>query len=211
MSRIAILDYGMGNLRSAEKALERVGAEAYRTTEPESAREADGLVLPGVGAFPEAMRRIDERGFRAVIEERVAAGVPLLGICLGMQLLFESSDELGGAEGLGLIDGAVTRLDEPGLKTPHIGWEPIHWSDAGAPLAEGIADDTPFYFVHSYAAAADGPQVLASAQFGATRFAAVVAAPPVYGAQFHPEKSSSDGLRMLANFTGLCRHSALAA
>src|SRR5919197_6106363 len=128
MPRVAILDYGMGNLRSVEKAFARVGAEAELTADPARAADADGLVLPGVGAFPKAIANVRERDHDRLIADRVAAGVPVLGICLGYQLLFESSVELGGAEGLGLLPGSVTGLEAPGLKVPHIGWEPVGWA-----------------------------------------------------------------------------------
>jgi glutamine amidotransferase len=200
---ICILDYGMGNLRSVEKALERVGAEVVRSAEASVAAGADGLVLPGVGAFPKAMARIRELGFDEVIGERLAAGVPVLGICLGFQLIFESSTELGGAEGLGLAEGEVTGLEAEGLKVPHIGWEPVTWTRESE-LIEGIPDGIPFYFVHSFAPRPAGDAgVLGFAAHG-ERFASAIAEPPLYGVQFHPEKSSAAGLRLLANFAGIC-------
>ena len=149
-ARIAILDYGMGNLRSVEKALEHVGARAEISAEPAAVRAADGVVLPGVGAFPKAMEEIRRRGLDELIAERRAAGVPILGICLGLQLLFESTTELGGAQGLGLLDGRVSELDAEGLKVPHIGWSAVRWERSSA-LVEGIESETPFYFVHSFA------------------------------------------------------------
>src|SRR5436190_23920146 len=127
MARIAVLDYGMGNLRSVEKALERVGSEATITADGEVAREADGIVLPGVGAFPAAMRRVRELGLADLVPSLLADGQPVLGICLGLQLVFDRSTERGGAEGLGLVAGVVTELDAPGLKVPHMGWEPVRW------------------------------------------------------------------------------------
>ncbi len=151
-TRIAILDYGMGNLRSVEKALEHVGAEASITADPRAVRAADGVILPGVGAFPRAMERVRERGLDELIAERRAAGVPILGICLGLQLLFDSTTELGGAEGLGLLAGPVAALDAKGLKVPHIGWSPVRW-ERESRLVEGIESETPFYFVHSFAPA----------------------------------------------------------
>ena len=203
MTRIAVLDYGMGNLRSVEKALERVGAEAVVTHDAETVRGADGLILPGVGAFAKAMERIDELGLAALIDERLEAGTPVLGICLGFQLLFESSTELGGARGLGLIEGEVRGLEAPGLKVPHIGWEPVSWTRSSA-LTDGIEPATPFYFVHSFAPhAARDEDVLATAVHG-ERFVCAVERPPVYGVQFHPEKSSAAGLRLLANFAAVC-------
>jgi imidazole glycerol-phosphate synthase subunit HisH len=203
MTRLAILDYGMGNVRSVEKAFERAGASAEVTSDPDRAADADGLVLPGVGAFPRAMKRIGERGLDRLIADRAAAGIPVLGICLGYQLLFESSTELGGAHGLGLLRGAVTGLDAPGLKVPHIGWEPVDWRDAGE-LAGGIDDGTPFYFVHSFTPRpADEGEVIGTAEHG-ERFACAAARPPIYGVQFHPEKSSAAGLRLLQNFVRIC-------
>jgi len=203
VTRVAILDYGMGNLRSVEKALERVGAEAVITDDHELARSADGLVLPGVGAFAAAMERIGQRGLDGLIRERVEAGVRVLGICLGFQLLFESSSELGGAAGLGLVDGPVTGLEAEGMKVPHIGWEPVAW-ESESELIEGIADGTPFYFVHSFAPRPKRAADLLGTAVHGERFGCAIARPPVYGVQFHPEKSSSDGLRLLANFSTIC-------
>lgn len=203
MTRIAVLNYGMGNLRSVEKAFERIGAEVELTGDAEAARAADGVVLPGVGAFPAAVRRVRELGLDELVAERVEAGVPVLGICLGLQLLFESSSEGEGAEGLGLLAGEVGAIRAPGLKVPHIGWEPVAW-ERGSDIAAGIEDGTPFYFVHSYAVRpADPADVAGTAQWG-ERFCCAVARPPLYGAQFHPEKSSAAGLRLLANFTRIC-------
>ncbi len=200
---IAILDYGMGNLRSVEKALGRVGSEATRTTDPAAARDADGLILPGVGAFPEAMSRIRAQGFDEVFLDRAGAGVPVLGICLGMQLIFGSSTELQGSQGLGLLDGDVTPLNAQGRKVPHIGWAGVTWARDSA-LTQGLVEGEPFYFVHSLASRpADPSDVLGSAEYGES-FAAAVARDNVFGVQFHPEKSSSAGLRLLANFASIC-------
>jgi imidazole glycerol-phosphate synthase subunit HisH len=202
-TRIAILDYGMGNLRSVQKALERVGAEARITADAEAARDADGVILPGVGAFPAAVRRVRELELDALVADRVAVGVPVLGICLGLQLLFEHSTELGGADGLGLMPGEVTGLDAPGLKLPHIGWEPVRW-ERSSELADGLATETPFYFVHSFGVRPRGQSsVLGTAAWG-ERFVCAVAQPPIFGVQFHPEKSSTAGLRLLANFAEIC-------
>jgi glutamine amidotransferase len=199
---IAICDYGMGNLRSVEKALARVGSEAARITDPDAALEADGLILPGVGAFPEAMTRIRAQGFDALIADRASAGVPVLGICLGMQLIFGSSTELDGAEGLGLLGGDVTELDAPGQKVPHIGWAPVTWTRESA-LTNGLEPEEPFYFVHSLASRpAASADTLGTATYGET-FAAVVERDNVFGVQFHPEKSSSAGLRLLENFAAI--------
>ncbi len=201
--RIAILDYGMGNLRSVEKAFEHVGAEVLRTSDADSAADADGLVLPGVGAFPKAMTRVRELGFDRLVAERAAAGTPVVGICLGMQLLFDRSSELGGAHGLGLLAGAVEPIRAAGLKVPHIGWEPVRW-ERESELTDGISSQTPFYFVHSLAPRPDDEaEVLGTAVHG-ERFVCAVARPPVYGFQFHPEKSSAAGLRLLGNFATAC-------
>jgi glutamine amidotransferase len=200
--RICIVDYGMGNLRSVEKALEHVGATATIASDPETIRAADGLILPGVGAFPKAMEGIRSRGLDELIEERRVAGTPILGICLGLQLLFDSSTELGGAEGLGLLAGEVSELDAPGLKIPHIGWSPVRW-ERQSRLTEGIDSETPFYLVHSFAPKAEPGELLGTAAYGA-RFSCAAERDNVYGVQFHPEKSSAAGLRLLSNFAGIC-------
>ena len=203
MTHIAILNYGMGNLRSVQKALARVGSVASITSDPAEARDADGVILPGVGAFPAAMRRVSELELDTFVSERVEAGAPVLGICLGLQLLFESSTEHGGAAGIGLLPGEVTELDARGLKLPHIGWEPVRWQRP-SPLTEGLPSGTPFYFVHSFGVRPrDASDILGTAEWG-ERFACAVARPPLYGAQFHPEKSSAAGLRLLANFARVC-------
>jgi imidazole glycerol-phosphate synthase subunit HisH len=203
MTRIAILDYGMGNLRSVEKALERVGAEVEITSDRTRAEAADGLILPGVGAFPRAMDRVREIGLDELVAGRIEAGVPVLGICLGLQLLFESSVENEGGSGLALLGGIVAPLEANGYKVPHIGWSPVRW-EHGSRLTEGLGEETPFYFVHSYAPrpAADG-DVLGTAAYG-ERFTCAVERPPLYGVQFHPEKSSAAGLGLLANFIRIC-------
>jgi glutamine amidotransferase len=202
MTRIAILDYGMGNLRSVEKALEHVGATATISHDAAEVRAADGVILPGVGAFPRAMERIRERDLDELIAERRDAGVPILGICLGLQLLFDSTTELGGAEGLGLLPGGVADLAAEGLKVPHIGWSPVRW-EKDSRLAEGIETETPFYFVHSFAPSPAAEDLLGSAAYGA-RFACAAERDNVFGVQFHPEKSSAAGLRLLSNFAGVC-------
>jgi imidazole glycerol-phosphate synthase subunit HisH len=202
MTRIAVLDYGMGNLRSVEKALEHVGVTATITADAAEARAADGLVLPGVGAFPRAMERVREIGLDQLIVERREAGVPVLGICLGLQLLFDSTTELGGAEGLGLLEGAVADLEADGLKVPHIGWSPVRW-ERDSRLTEGIDSETPFYFVHSFAPRPKAGELLGSAAYG-VRFACAAERDNVFGVQFHPEKSSAAGLRLLSNFAGIC-------
>jgi len=200
--RIAILDYGMGNLRSVEKAFEHVGADSEITRDHERVRACDGVVLPGVGAFPKAMEEVRRLGYDALLRELVAAGRPVLGICLGMQLLFETTTELGGDEGIGLLPGPVEQLEANGLKVPHIGWNPVGWQ-AESELSAGLADPTAFYHVHSFAPRPRDPShVLGTATYG-SEFVTAVASPPVYGVQFHPEKSGPDGLRLLANFVAL--------
>lgn len=202
-ARVAILDYGMGNLRSVEKALERVGVAAELTADHQRIRAADGVILPGVGAFPKAMERIRAQGLDEVITERAAAGAPVLGICLGMQLIFSSSSELGGAEGLGLLEGEVDALEARELKVPHIGWARVSWSK-GSRLTEGIAEGEPFYFVHSFAPRPGAEDdVLGVAGYGGD-FTCAVESGNVFGVQFHPEKSSASGLRLLGNFGRIC-------
>jgi glutamine amidotransferase len=203
MTEIAILDYGMGNLRSVEKALEHVGSRGVITHDAVRVRDADGVILPGVGAFPRAMERVRELGLDALVRERFDSGAPVLGICLGLQLLFESTTENEGGSGIGLLAGPVERLHAPGLKLPHIGWSPVNW-ERDSPLVDGIDGETPFYFVHTYAPRpTDEAVALGTAEYG-ERFVCAVERPPLYGVQFHPEKSSSCGLRLLENFAGIC-------
>ena len=208
-ARIAILDYGMGNLRSVEKALEHVGATATITNDASTVRDADGLILPGVGAFPKAMQRVRELRLDELIAERRGVGVPILGICLGLQLLFDSSTELGGAEGLGTLPGEVRKIEANGLKVPHIGWSPVRW-ERQSKLTDGIETETPFYFVHTFAPRPGEDDLLGTAAYGA-RFACAAERDNVYGVQFHPEKSSGAGLRLLANFAGICAKTPAAA
>jgi len=208
-ARICILDYGMGNLRSVEKALEHVGAKATIANDPARVRAAEGVILPGVGAFPKAMERVRELGLEELIAERRDAGVPILGICLGLQLLFESTTELGGAAGIGLLPGGVAELEADGLKVPHIGWSPVRW-ERGSKLTEGIESETPFYFVHSFAPRPGPGDLLGSAVYGA-RFACAAQRDNIFGVQFHPEKSSAAGLRLLSNFAGVCASTPAAA
>jgi imidazole glycerol-phosphate synthase subunit HisH len=200
---IALLDYGMGNLRSVEKALERAGAGAERTADHERVREADGLVLPGVGAFPRAMAEVRARGLDELVRERLAAGVPLLGICLGMQLLFERSSELGGAEGLGLLAGEVAPLDAAGLKVPQIGWNAVGWRRPSA-ITDGLPQPCAFYHVHSFAPRPSDPETVVGIATYGSEFVSVVGAGGVFGVQFHPEKSGPAGLELLGAFVGLC-------
>jgi glutamine amidotransferase len=199
---IAIVNYGMGNLTSARMALEHVGADVELTDDAATIAGADGVVLPGVGAFPRAMDELKRRGLFEPVTEYSRTGKPVLGICLGMQLLFESSTELGGAEGLALLEGRVEALDADGLKVPQIGWNDVAWAN-GSPLSTGLPEHTAMYHVHSFAARpADPSVVIGTADYG-ERFATAVADGNVFGVQFHPEKSSAHGLELLRNFVRL--------
>jgi imidazole glycerol-phosphate synthase subunit HisH len=198
---IAIVDYGMGNRRSVEKALEHVGAQPLLTTDQTAMRAADGLVVPGVGAFPEAMRRLRAAGLDELIRERAEAGVPVLGLCLGMQLLFDSSTEHEGATGLGLLPGTVTALRAP--RIPHIGWNLVTFRRP-SPLTEGLAEATAFYHVHSLVPEpAVEDDIVGLGDYGGS-FVSIVERDNVMGVQFHPEKSSRDGLALLRNFARMC-------
>ncbi|MDQ8046998.1 MAG: imidazole glycerol phosphate synthase subunit HisH [Patulibacter sp.] len=202
--RIALVDLGLGNRRSVEKALERVGALVEITDDPARLAKADGLVLPGVGAFPEAMKRMRAKGLERVVQDLARGGKPLIGLCLGMQLLFDGSDELGGDTGLGLLGGQVRLLETDGLKLPHIGWNALTVRQPESPLLGGLPDPLPLYHVHSFVADPSDPSiVLAEGHYGAT-FPSVVGSGTVFGAQCHPEKSSRDGLRLLQNFVSIC-------
>jgi glutamine amidotransferase len=196
---IGLVDYGMGNRRSVEKALEHVGASVLVSSDPAALAAADALVLPGVGAFPKAMERLRALELDGFLIERAAAGVPVLGICLGMHLFFDRSSEHGGSEGLGVVAGGVRMLETGELKSPQIGWNEVRW-ERPAPVLDGLRDAAAFYHVHSFVAVPEDPSdVLGSAEYG-ERFAAVVSHGSLLGVQFHPEKSSHDGLRLLANW-----------
>ena len=198
---IAIVDYGMGNRRSVEKALEHVGSPSVITADHDEIRAAGGVILPGVGAFPEAMRNVAALGLDELLRERAASGVPLLGICLGQQLLFERSDEHEGAAGLGLLGGSVTALRAP--KLPHIGWNLVTFARESV-LTAGLGEAAAFYHVHSFACRpSDDADVVGRGEYGEA-FASIVERGNVYGVQFHPEKSSKDGLALLANFARVC-------
>jgi glutamine amidotransferase len=201
---IAVVDYGMGNRRSVEKALEHVGARATVSREHEPLRAAAGLIVPGVGAFPRAMDNLRELGLDELLLELVAAGTPVLGICLGMQLAFDSSSELGGAAGLGIVPGDVRALDPGELKLPHIGWNEVRFTRPDSPLVADLPASCAFYHVHSFAPVpADERDVLGVAEYGAP-FVSAVQRGSFYGVQFHPEKSSAAGLRLLASFARIC-------
>ena len=201
--RLAILDYGMGNLRSVEKAIEHVGGAPEITRDHERIRAADGIVLPGVGAFPKAMEAVRRLELDSLLRELAGAERPVLGICLGVQLLFERSTELGGAEGIGLLEGGVDRLAAEGLKLPQIGWNPVSWRREER-LNEGLPDPCAFYHVHTFAPRpAHAEDVLGTAEYG-SEFVTAVGRGNVQGVQFHPEKSGPDGLRLLGNFVRSC-------
>jgi imidazole glycerol-phosphate synthase subunit HisH len=203
-ARIAVIDYGMGNRRSVEKALEHVGARAGITSDHRGLSACDGLVLPGVGAFPTGMRNLRERGLDELIPALVRDGVPLLGICLGMQLLFEGSAEGEPTPGLRLLPGRVDWLDTAGLRLPHIGWNEVQFERPSLLTAPLPPEGVPFYHVHSLAARPTDPShIVGTSEYG-ERFATIVERGGVFGVQFHPEKSSAQGLRMLGAFVAHC-------
>ncbi len=199
---IAVIDYGAGNLRSVELAFRRIGVPAKATGDAEDILAASGVILPGVGAFADAMGALESRGLISVIQEYAASGRPMLGICLGMQALLDGSEEGPGVAGLGLIPGRVVRLPDCGLKIPHIGWNSLRAAKRH-PLLAGLPDEPYAYFVHSYAcAAADPADVLTVTEYGAP-FHSAVQKGNVMGVQFHPEKSGRDGERILRNFAAM--------
>ena len=195
---VAIIDYGVGNLRSVEKAFAAGCCHAVVTGDPAGLRAAKRLVLPGVGAFRACMTALREHGLESLVRERVAAGVPLLGVCVGMQMLFETSEEFGTHAGLGLLRGRVRRFDES-LHVPQTGWNQVH-QRARTPLFDEVEENSFFYFVHSYYCDAADSQVIAGeTEYGIT-YPSVVAHNNIAGVQFHPEKSQAAGLRVLKNF-----------
>lgn len=201
--RVGVCDYGVGNLRSVERALLRATALPVISDDADELAACDGLVLPGVGAFVAAAAQLRSRGMDRCALEFAESGRPLLGVCLGHQLLFDDSDEGAGAPGLGLIPGRVTRIEAPGLKIPQIGWNQIRRTRQSA-LLDGVPDGSSMYFVHSYAGApVDEADTVAVTDYGST-IAAVVQHGSVMGTQFHPEKSGACGLRIYENFVALC-------
>ena len=201
MSEVAIIDYGVGNLRSVEKAFAAMDCDAIVSSDEKDLRAAERLVLPGVGAFGACMKALSERGFDRLVRERVEEGTPLLGVCVGMQLLFEESDEFGATPGLGLLRGKVRRFSGD-LVVPHVGWNRIH-QRGGHSLFEDVADESFFYFVHSYYCEPEDESVVAGETEYGVRYASVVAKANICGVQFHPEKSQHAGLRLLQNFARL--------
>jgi glutamine amidotransferase len=202
---IAVLDYGIGNLRSAEKALQRVGGDARLVTDPDDAVGAAGVVLPGVGAFGRCMEALRASGLDKVALEAIDAGTPFLGICIGMQMLFEGSEEDPGAGGLGVLPGTF-RLLPSGVKRPQMQWNLLEPVRPGSPFLDGIGVEPWVYFVHSYALEASD-DTIATCEYGGTVVAAVERG-ALWATQFHPEKSGPVGLRLLANFAGACRDGA---
>lgn len=201
---IAIVDACSGNLRSVSRALAAVGGHPVITHDPEVVRRADRVVIPGQGAFAEFMRGLRERGLDQSLAEVLSAGRPMLGICLGLQVLFSSSTEHGDTAGLGLIEGTVQRLTpkDPHAKVPHVGWNAVQRSSAAEnePLLDGIADDTAFYFVHSYSARPRNPTIVALTTDHAGPVVAAIRHQNLFACQFHPEKSQAAGQRLLRNF-----------
>lgn len=191
----------MGNLHSVGKALERAGAKVITTSDAHLVARADALLLPGVGAFPRAMERLAGLGLDRAIHAAVDQGKPLLGICLGLQVLFDASPEQGGAKGLGILPGGVEPLVAEDLKVPHIGWAKVDWV-GNSPISEGISDGEAFYFVHSFVVEPDASDLLATSSYG-SQFACAAGHDGIFGVQFHPEKSSGAGLRLLSNFVSL--------
>lgn len=200
----AIIDYDAGNIKSVEKALLHLEEEAVITRDKDVLLSADRVILPGVGAFGDAMRKIRSYGLEEVIREIVQRGTPFLGICLGLQLLFERSEESIGVKGLGVLQGEILRIpDEPDLKIPHIGWNSLKFPNEGR-LFSNLKEDSYVYFVHSYyLRAADEKIVMASTQYGSTLIHASVEKGNVFACQFHPEKSSDVGLQILKNFIAM--------
>ena len=215
MSSVVIIDYGVGNLYSVLRACDHVGLQARISHRPDAVREADGLILPGVGGMPEAMKALDERGLTTALKEAVEGGTPLFGVCLGMQLLLDRGSEFHEHRGLGIIPGSVEPMSGVGhggepLKVPHIGWNTSeladgHGADSLAPaILDGVPPEAHMYFVHSfYARPDDARHVIGTTRYGSATFCSILAAGRVFGCQFHPEKSGPDGLKMYANFRSI--------
>jgi glutamine amidotransferase len=196
VARVAVLDYGMGNLRSVAKAIERVGGEAMVTAEPREVIRADALVVPGVGAFGACMANLREAGLDRVVQQFHAGARHVLGVCLGMQVLFDVGMEGGAHQGLGILPGTVVRLPQD-VKLPHMGWNEVTWT-RDHPLVAGIPSGTLFYFVHSYACLPEGDVSVGETEYG-VRFTAAVATDNLFATQFHPEKSGDPGLEIYRN------------
>ena len=197
--KIAIIDYGLGNLHSAAKALVRIGADARITSDPEEVRTADKVVLPGVGAFGDCMNSLTDTGLVPVIHEVIQRGIPFLGICVGMQLMFEGSEEDPEIRGIGIFKGIVRKIQAPGLKIPHMGWNSLRLLSP-SPLFKDLPQLPYVYFVHSYHAKPMESSVVTAVTDYGEEVTAAVGVGPVQGVQFHPEKSSALGLTILKNF-----------
>jgi len=201
---ILVLDYGMSNLRSVSKALEKLGAEVEVSNRAEAVEKAQKLVLPGVGAFGDAMKELESRNLAGPIRKFTASGRPFLGICLGLQLLFDSSDENPGVKGLGVLPGEVRRFtNSKRFKVPHMGWNQLEFRNEKCPLTKGIKNGAFVYFVHSYFVRPASPDVVLADCNHGTDFAAMIWQHNVFGCQFHPEKSQDAGMKMLENFISL--------
>ncbi len=200
---IAIVDYGAGNLLSVKKALDFIGAESVITASADEIKKADGVILPGVGSFGNAMDSMKECGLVEAVRSAALSGRPFLGICLGLQLLFESSEESPGVEGLGVLKGKILKIPSDNLKVPHMGWNSLEFKKS-TPLFDGIADGAYVYFVHSYYLSAENfSDVSSTTEYGVTIHASV-ANGNLFATQFHPEKSGDVGIQMLRNFVSLC-------
>lgn len=199
-SSVAIIDYGMGNLRSAQKGLEKAGVDAFITSNPKEVDTADGVVLPGVGAFRDCMANLTQARLVDPVQNAIREGKPFLGICIGMQLLLSVSEEFGLHKGLDIVKGRVVRFPAiKNLKVPHMGWNRVH-EISGNPLFEGIPDGTFFYFVHSYFAVPEEKDTVAGWTDYGTRFCSAICRGNLFATQFHPEKSDKWGIRVLRNF-----------
>lgn len=201
-SKTIIIDYGMGNLRSVEKAIEAVGGQPLISADPDAVRKSERLILPGVGAFGDAMVNLKSSGMDAAIREAVNKGTPFLGLCLGLQLLFTHSEEFGSHEGLNLIPGNVRKFRNPDFRVPHIGWNQLEGIPQ-SPLLENIPDGSYFYFVHSYYVEPDNLEDALSWTDYGIRFCSIAGRNKVWGAQFHPEKSQDNGKQLLRNFLAI--------
>lgn len=201
---IAVIDYGMGNLRSVSKALERVGAEVEVTSQPERIATAAAVVLPGVGAFRRCMENLEAAGLVDSVKEAAGSGKPFLGICVGMQILFKESLEFGHVPGLGILPGRVVPLrpKQKGLKVPHMGWNKVHLTQR-PPILKGVPDAARVYFVHSFYVDCDIERLAATTTHYGLTFASSVVSGNLFATQFHPEKSQAVGLRLLENFAAL--------
>ena len=197
---LGLIDYGSGNLRSVGKALDKIGARVEWLAAPDRIDAMDGIVLPGVGAFGDCAEQLQRRGLWDPLSNWLQAERPFLGICLGYQLLFESSEETPGVAGFGRFPGAVRRFDTPGLKVPQIGWNALHLTKPAARLWRGLEDGSHVYFVHSYYPEPEEPGIVAATTDYGVPFAAAIEQGPTMGVQFHPEKSQEIGLAMLRNF-----------